>query len=191
MVERGVSRSSTLGLAGFLTVTQTQIQVPAGVDTLLHTTTECLRFVTEFFEVISQSAPHIYHSALQLVPHSSMVRKLYSQQIHSPMPRVVTGIPTSWDSCTASASVASKVGLAVWSPCGQFVAVCFGDDIEVRDPNTLEILSILKAPLDDAKSALELLSTIGVPLDAAEATARSLCFSPDGRLLACSYPFPW
>jgi len=155
-----------------LTVTQTRIQVLEDVDTLLDTATDCLRFVTEFFEVISQSAPHIYHSALRLVPRSSIIRKLYSQQIHPPMPRVVTGIPMSWDSCTASASVASEVGLAVWSPCGQFVAVCFEVGIEVRDPNTLEILSTLKAPLSDV-----------------EATPCSLCFSPDGRLLACSYAF--
>ena len=77
----------------------------ADISTVLNTATDCLRFVTEFFEVISQSGPHIYHSALQLAPQSSIIRKLYSKQIYSPVTRVVTGIPESWDSCTASAIV--------------------------------------------------------------------------------------
>ncbi|KAF9646215.1 hypothetical protein BDM02DRAFT_3271125, partial [Thelephora ganbajun] len=38
---------------------------------------DCLRFVTGFFEVIDESAPHVYHSALPLSPRMSMVRKLY------------------------------------------------------------------------------------------------------------------
>jgi len=122
--------------------------------------------VTEFFEVISQSAPHIYHSALLLTPYSSVVRKLYGQHIHSHVPRVVTGIPTSWDSCTASAGAASKVGHAVWSPCGRLVAVGVGNVIEVRDSSILERLSTLKAP-------------------ATFSPATSLSFSPDGCLLAC------
>ena len=83
------------------------------------------------------------------------------------MSRVVTGIPTSWDSCTASVGAISEVGHAVWSPCGQFVAVGMGTVVEVRDSNTLERLSTLKAPHVD------------------RSLARSLSFSPDGRLLAC------
>ncbi|KAF9645707.1 hypothetical protein BDM02DRAFT_3065560, partial [Thelephora ganbajun] len=38
---------------------------------------DCFRFVTGFFEVIDESAPHIYHSALAVSPQTSMVRKLY------------------------------------------------------------------------------------------------------------------
>ncbi|KAF9644482.1 hypothetical protein BDM02DRAFT_3150283, partial [Thelephora ganbajun] len=38
---------------------------------------DCFRFVTGFFEVIEESAPHIYHSALPLSPQTSIVRKLY------------------------------------------------------------------------------------------------------------------
>jgi len=68
-----------------------------GVASLLNTATDCLHFVTKFFEVISQSAPHIYHSALLLAPQSSIVRKLYSQEINSIVRRVVTGVPSSWD----------------------------------------------------------------------------------------------
>ena len=104
--------------------------------------TDCLRFVTEFFEVISQSAPHIYHSALQLAPQSSLVWELYSQQICSPMVRVVTGIPSLWDACTASAQV-TDWNCAVWSPCGNFIALSSWRKTTIHDSATLEILSIL------------------------------------------------
>ena len=148
-----------------------QIQpMSTGVGNLLDTITDCLRFVTEFFEVISQSAPHIYHSALQLTPQSSVVWKLYGQQIHSPMARVVTGIPASWDSCTASIGTTEKIHHAVWSPCGQFIVTCFGSAVQVRDSTTLERVSVLNPPIQ--------LSDI-VP--------QFTAFSPDGHLLACSY----
>ena len=67
------------------------------VTSLLNTATDCLYFVTSFFEVISQSAPHIYHSALLLAPQSSIIQKLYGQETHSMVKRIVTGAPSSWD----------------------------------------------------------------------------------------------
>ena len=144
--------------------TEGRIQVSGDVKTLLDTTGDCLRFVTEFFEVISQSAPHIYHSALLLAPRSSIVWRLYSQQTHS-VARVVTGIAASWDPC-ASVRVVETNGL-VWSPCGQFIAVKYRDRIEVQDPNTLERLSVLKPPSNWLEGSL-----------------RSFDFSPNGHLVA-------
>ena len=156
---------------GLLALTRSQIQVSIDVDPLLDIAADCLQFVTEFFEVISLSGSHIYHSALLLAPSSSMVRKLYGKMIRSPVSKIVTGIPTSWDSCTASAgATTSGVGHAVWSPCGQFVAVGLRIAIEIRDSNTLERLSNLNPPGGLIKS---------IP--------HSLAFSPNGRLLACIY----
>ena len=94
-----------------------QIKVSVDLGTFFDTVADGLRFVTEFFEVISEPALHIYHSALLLVPVSSMIRKLYSPQISSAA-RAVTGIPTSWDSCTAIAGATLGPRHAVWSPCG-------------------------------------------------------------------------
>jgi hypothetical protein len=139
-------------------------------NSLLDTATDCLRFVTGFFEVISQSAPHIYHSALQLVPRSSIIWKLYCQQIGSPMARVVTGIPTSWDSCTASAGVKAEDYHAVWSPCGKSIAMGSVGGVEIRDSNTLERLSTVR-------------------LHGKRDTIKSLAFSPNGCLLACIFIF--
>ena len=151
-------------------LTQSQIQIPIDTKTLLDTTTDCLHFVTEFFEVINQSTPHIYHSALQLTPKSSIVWKSYNQEICSPVVRVVTGIPASWDSCTASVGTTEEVHCAAWSPCSPFIATDSGGIIQVQNPSTLERESLLKPP--------------GSSLDA---TPNSLTFSPDGHLLACSY----
>ena len=149
--------------------TQSQIQVPIDINTLLNTTADCLRFVTEFFEVISQSGPHIYHSALLLAPRSSVVWKLYGQEV-SPVARVVTGIPASWDSCSATLGGATGVIHAAWSHCGQFIAVSFVDRVGVLDSTTLERVSDLRPP-----TSLE------------RFTPRSIALSPDGHLLACAY----
>ena len=157
-------------MIGLLTLTPFQICVPIDVNSILNTVTDSLRFVTEFFEVISQSACHIYHSALLLTPKSSIIWKLYSQHICSPVERILPGIPTSWDSCTAAAGTTTKLGCAVWSPCGNFIVAGLESGIEVRDSTTLERVSVLNHP--------------GL---CESFTPHSLAFSPGGHLLACSY----
>ena len=49
-------------------------------EQLLATARDCFHFVTRFFEVIKLSAPHIYHSALELSPKSSIIQKHYHHQ---------------------------------------------------------------------------------------------------------------
>ena len=149
-------------------MTLSQICVSIDVDTVLNTATGCLRFVTEFFEAISQSACHIYHSALLLAPQSSIVWELYSQQISSPVARVVVGIPASWDSCTAAAGATTELGCAIWSPCGKFIVVGLISGMEVRDSTTLERVSVLTYNTESL-------------------TPHSLAFSLGGHLLACCY----
>ena len=80
----------------------------------------------------------------------------------------MSGIPASWDSCTASVGHTSSNNNAVWSPCGQFIAAAFFDEIQIHDSNTLEKISTLACPDDDP-----------IP--------KFLTFSPDGHLLACSF----
>jgi len=156
-------------------LTPSQTQASISPNSLLDTVIDCLYFVTEFFEVIRQSGPHIYHSGLQFISPSSMVRKLYIQQTNPPVSKVVTGVTVSEDSCIASIAVDSLRGIprGVWSPCGQFIAAYneFGvAPVEIRDPNTLEMVSTLKPPVDD----------FGYDCG-------SITFSAEGKLLACAY----
>ena len=141
-----------------------QIQASIDINTLLNTAKDCLHFVTEFFEVISKSVPHIYHSALQLAPQSSIVRKLYH---HSSGARVVTGIPVKWDLCAASATVKINFNGTVWSPCGQFIVASCERTVQVLDSNTLERVFSLEPPSD-----------------LFDYTPGCLALSPDGHLLA-------
>ena len=120
--------------------------------------------MTKFFEPINVSATHIYHSALELSPPSSLVRKLYYHQRLAPFPRVETGIPDSRD---LSVSISSYDGhdLGVtWSPCGQFVATCTGV-VQIWNALTLELVSTLQTDR----------SCVGI----------SPSYLPDGRSLAC------
>ena len=140
-------------------LTQRQIRSFVDVSRLLDTAVDCLRFVTEFFNVIRQSGPHLYHSALLLAPRSSVVRNLYSQQIRSPVSQVVN-VPT-WDSCTASAETGYEIENAVWSPCGRFIATTSGSSVQVLDSSTLEALSAFRSRWKKSDHALATFHPMG------------------------------
>ncbi|KAF9783988.1 hypothetical protein BJ322DRAFT_1125496, partial [Thelephora terrestris] len=59
---------------------------------LLGLTNDSFRFVMGFFDIISTSAPHIYHSALLLSPKESIVKKHYGPQVY-PLVKVICGVP--------------------------------------------------------------------------------------------------
>ena len=122
------------------------------------------RFVIAFFDVISTSAPHIYHSALPLSPKTSLVRKHYKSYAH-PLAKVVHGLPVSWQPGIATKKHDSRTFLeAAWSPCGRVIAVAQSNPgaVGVLDPATLESLNTFSHFL---------------------AGSQWLCFSPDSGLL--------
>ena len=120
------------------------------------------RFVISFFEVISASAPHIYHSALLLSPQTSITRRLYKQYAY-PFARVVRGLPESWEPISASANLDNFTGPTAWSPCGKFIAIAKRGSTEILDAATLNRLKTFKPPHDFFDSGLS--------------------FTPDGRSL--------
>ena len=134
---------------------------------LLNTARDCFQFATNFFEVIDASATHIYHSALELSPLSSIVRKFYYHQQPCPSPTVVVGIPDSWDPSTAVSTKHSSYLSSTWSPCSQFIAAVTEEAVEIRDGLTLKLLSTLQATKVMARFR------------------HGLAYSPDGRSLAC------
>ena len=127
--------------------------------------------MTKFFEPISASATHIYHSALELCPTSSIVRRFNYDRTDriARLPRVVVGASYSWD---PSLSISGKddYQFCTWSPCGRFVAALTGNAVEIRNQLTFELVTTLQ-PMD----------TIPLPL-----LAGPLAYSPDGRSLACA-----
>ena len=100
--------------------------------------------MTRFFEPINVSAPHIYHSALELSPLSSIIRKSYDHERLTPFPRVEIGIPDSQDLSISIPSVCQEA--ATWSPCGQFMAAREGGIVKIRNALTFELVSTLQPP---------------------------------------------
>ena len=137
---------------------------------LLDAARDYFQFATNFFEVINVSATHIYHSALELSPLSSVVRKFYYSQRSRSSPKVVIGAPDSWDPSTVSVSTKHSYYLSSsWSPCGHFVATVSKEAVEIRDALALKLLFTLR------------------PAGASASLKRGLAYSPDGRSLAgCS-----
>ena len=105
------------------------------------------RFAIAFFEVISTSAPHIYHSALPLSPRTSIVRDRYKQYAR-PLARVVWGALASWEQCVATMHSHRGVSAIAWSPCNRFTAVArFGPKVvELLDAATLGLLDVFRLP---------------------------------------------
>ena len=123
--------------------------------------------MTSFFEPISVSAVHIYHSALELSPELSTVRRLYHDRRPTPLPRVAAGIADSWDSSIDIPKL-SNFCHPIWSPCGRFVAIQAEGAVEIRDSLTAELLS---TPEPSGRTP----RLIGAH-----------AYSPDGRSLACA-----
>ena len=103
-----------------------------------------------FFEVISTSAPHIYHSALPLSPQTSVVHKLHKLYAH-PLVRVIQGMSISWEQVVATVFHRGLVSRVAWSPCKRYIAVSRSNPatIEILDAVTLEQLQTFKAQHED------------------------------------------
>ena len=134
---------------------------------LLNIAKDCFYFVTRFFEPINISATHIYHSALEQSPLSSIVRGLYYHKRPTPFPRTPLGIPDLWDPSIAISKIGYSSETSTWSPCGQFIAVRTGEVTEIRDQLTFELLSTLQ------------------PTEPSSPLTGVLAYAPDGQSLAC------
>ena len=130
---------------------------------------DCSRFVIGYFEIISASSPHIYHSALVLTPKTSIIRKLYESHAR-PFTRVVHGMPESWDSSNAVAVCPFKIKLAVWSSCNRFIAV------SPKDFMTVNVLD---------SATLQQLQSFNFPSGEESVEPESLVFSPESRMVTC------
>ena len=124
--------------------------------------------MTRFFEVANVSATHIYHSALELSPPSSIVRRLYHHQRITSSPGLAIGIQDSWSQSVSIPNKDSPYRSCTWSPCGRFIAIQTHEVVEVRDALTSEQFSSLQS----AEHTSQLMGP--------------LAYSPDGRSLCCT-----
>ncbi|KAF9642193.1 hypothetical protein BDM02DRAFT_3193718 [Thelephora ganbajun] len=138
------------------------LQEVSGNEELLDIARDYSHFVAVFSEPISVSATHIYHSALELSPLSSIVRKRYYCQRHTSLPRVIVGLGESWEGGIVIPSK-NRCLSYTWSPCGQFIAMQSREAVEIRDSLSFELLSTLKLtePTPDKVTSLLAYSTDG------------------------------
>ena len=137
---------------------------------LLDVARDCLHFVTKFFEVIKVSAPHIYHSALELSPKSSIAREHYHHPLfRDPKPMVVHGLLNSWDQ--QPMAIGGRYGSTAWSPCGQYFSALSSTSVAVWDSLTME-------------KCLSLQLTTPNPNVSGLDGCNLLAYSPDGYSLA-------
>jgi len=182
----------------------------------LNLVNDYLRFVIAFFEVISASAPHIYHSALPLSPRTSIIHELHKAYAR-PLVRVVYGISISWEPIVATVRHRDWIGKAAWSPCSRFIAVGLFGRTEVLDAVTLERLhSLTHTPTHytqwfsfspDSRSLTQLhgdhglatwdlqtggrISHIPSTQDATSSVYFSSAVSMDGKMVAFAYRDPF
>ena len=138
---------------------------------LLDTSRDYFYFVTKFFEPINASATHIYYSALELSPASSIVRKLYYCRCNriTLLPRVVVGTPDLWDQrVSVSSKDCEHYQSCTWSQCGQFIAAQTRNVVEIRNQLTLGLFTTLR------------------PTEPVHKLTGPLAYPPDGRSIACA-----
>jgi len=142
------------------------------VKGLLDIARDYFHFVIKFFEVIKLSAPHIYHSALQLSPRFALVRDIYSQWLPWDTEQwLVFGLPDSWDQ---PMTIDGDYGSYAWSPCGQYLSARESTSVGVWDALTLEKCSTLQ--LTDPHTT--------EPWNTQYHSPDVLTYSPDGYSLA-------
>ena len=102
-------------------------------EQLLNIAKDYFHFVTKFFEVINISSPHIYHSALEISPESSIIRELYHNQYPNTTPWVVCGVPHSW---SQPPTIRDHYQSYTWLPCGNFFSMQTPASVDIQDALT-------------------------------------------------------
>jgi WD40 repeat protein len=96
---------------------------------------DCERFILRFFDVITQSVMHIYHSALPWSPMSSLTRQLYQREMTTEV-KLVNGINARWDSCIRTIPVHNWVYRIVFSHKGSALAVIADNSTKIFETAT-------------------------------------------------------
>ena len=121
----------------------------AGVPTSKQTG-DSQRLILEYFDVISESPSHIYHSALPFSPSSSWLRECYKEEISREV-RVVTGLPDEWDTCSRTIFFEGQPSALAYN--GDIIAVGLeSSDIVILDAITGSSASVFSGHSDEVSS---------------------------------------
>ena len=110
---------------------------------LLETASDYFHFVQNFFEVIRVSATHIYHSALELSPLSSIIRKVYYHQRLNPLPKAIIRIKDLWGAIRVISSNQPHYLSFTCSPRDEYIVGLAEAVIEIWNATTLTLFSTL------------------------------------------------
>src|ERR1700723_344909 len=114
---------------------------------------DCRRFILCFFDVIQESACHIYHSALPWSPTSSLIRKLYGNHLSTEV-RVLAGVYPLWDACIRTIStreVPPFTPKVAFSHRGDTIAIAEPGSARIFEASTGGRKALLEAPMLKAK----------------------------------------
>jgi WD40 repeat protein len=129
---------------------------------LLSLIIDCQRFVVGFFDVIEESAMHIYDSALPWSPTTSITRQLYLG-LTTTQVKLVNAIHTYWETYPRTIPTHRDISTIAFSHNGSALAVVSDVDVKI-----FEIAS-------------------GVATFEVDEPAVSISFSPDDVMLVCGY----
>ncbi|XP_014550460.1 hypothetical protein COCVIDRAFT_59039, partial [Bipolaris victoriae FI3] len=125
---------------------------------------DAVRFVLRFVPILAKAPLQIYSSALLFSPESSIVRKVFVEQVPQAV-RVISGRDVEWDACRSVLEGHSReVNAVVFSPDGQLVASASYDST----------VRMWETATGTCRSVLEGHSNY----------VRAVVFSPDGQLVA-------
>ena len=110
---------------------------------------DCLRFTMNFFHLIQQSAPHIYHSALPLSPKSSMLRSTFLQE----NTRIAGfyGRPDNWGSVVRTIEDGPG-GFTCMTTIGHKIAAACGDGTVCIYDSVTGVLKLSLSPAHPVKA---------------------------------------
>jgi WD40 repeat protein len=121
------------------------------------------RFILRFFDIIKESAMHIYHSALPWSPTLSLIRELYGRQMMREV-MLVNATDAHWNSCIRTIPFDGADPICVvFSPKGSALAVASYKGVKIFETAT------------------------GVATFQIEESVWSVSFSPDDDMFVCGH----
>ncbi|KAH7925764.1 WD40 repeat-like protein [Leucogyrophana mollusca] len=124
------------------------------------------RLVLMFFDPISQSALHVYYTALPLAPTNTLLRKEFQHELTNSF-TVTKGLDSEWDGCVRVIHLGDSIHSLAFSPDGRLVASASNEHgVQLWNATT---------------------GTNVVDLGPHRQPSSAVCFSPSGACIAAAF----